>query len=48
MILQIIFNYFFDYAVIRTVPMTNEVIGGLMIVGSNLSITVLRLFNCIS
>lgn len=48
LILQIIFNYFYDYAIIRTVPLTNELIGGLMIVGTNLSISLLRLFNCLS
>jgi len=47
LILQIIFNYVIDYAILRTEPMANEWIGGLLIVGANLIISILRLFNII-
>ena len=47
LLMQIIFNYFLDYAVIGTKPMYNEVIGGLLIIGSNFSIAIFRMFNLI-
>jgi len=47
LLLQIIFNYFLDYAVIGTKPLWNELMGGLLIVGSNFAISFLRLFNLI-
>ena len=45
--LQIIFNWILDYFVIDHVPTTNELIGGLLIVGSNFIISFLRCFNLI-
>lgn len=45
--LQIIFNWILDYVVLETHPEANEIIGGLLIVGSNLVISLLRLFNII-
>ena len=48
LILQILFNWILDFAVIGTTPMANELIGGLLIIGSNLGISILRCFNCIS
>lgn len=45
--LQIIFNWILDFVVIDTRPGPNELIGGLMIIGSNLIISVLRCFNLI-
>lgn len=45
--LQIIFNWILDFAVIGTQPAPNELIGGLLIIGSNLIISVLRCFDVI-
>ena len=45
--LQIIFNWFLDFVVIGTSPNANELAGGLIIIFSNLFISVLRCFNII-
>ena len=45
--LQIIFNWILDFAVISTRPSSNELVGGLLIIGSNIVISVLRCFNII-
>ena len=45
--LQIIFNWILDFAVISTRPSSNELVGGLLIIGSNIIISVLRCFNII-
>lgn len=45
--LQIIFNWILDFAVLSTRPSSNELVGGLLIIGSNLVISVLRCFNII-
>ena len=45
--LQIIFNWILDFAYIGTKPAVNELIGGLLIIGSNLTISFLRCFNII-
>jgi drug/metabolite transporter (DMT)-like permease len=45
--LQIIFNWLLDFLYIGTRPNANDLIGGLMIIGSNLTISFLRCFNLI-
>ena len=45
--LQIIFNWILDFVFIKSKPTANEMVGGLLIVGSNLTISVLRCFNII-
>lgn len=45
--LQIIFNWILDFAILGTRPTPSELVGGLLIIGSNLIISVLRCFNII-
>ena len=45
--LQIIFNWILDFVVIGTRPMPNEIVGGLLIIGSNLLVSALRACNLI-
>jgi len=45
--LQLIFNWVIDFAIIGTVPTSSALTGGILIVGSNLIISVLRCFNII-
>jgi hypothetical protein len=45
--LQLIFNWVIDFLVIGTIPTSSALIGGILIVGSNLIISFLRCFNII-
>jgi drug/metabolite transporter (DMT)-like permease len=45
--LQIICNWVLDFVLIGTIPTTHELIGGIMIVGSQILISFLRFFNII-
>jgi uncharacterized membrane protein len=45
--LQIIFNWMIDFAFLGTRPNSSELSGGLLIIGSNMIISVLRFFNVI-
>jgi len=45
--LQIIFNWVLDFFIIGTRPMPHEIVGGLLIIGSNLLVSALRALNLI-